>query len=60
MGAEYIIKNGGLDTEKDYAYWSVGTYCNRLREGRTVVSIDGYEASPAQPSSERSAAGWGL
>lgn len=46
--AEYIIKNGGLDTEKDYQYWSVGTFCNKLREGRTVVSIDGYEARPAR------------
>ncbi|KAK9835183.1 hypothetical protein WJX81_004077 [Elliptochloris bilobata] len=43
---EFIIKNGGLDTEKDYAYWSVGTFCNKLREGRTVVSIDGYEDVP--------------
>ena len=31
--AEYILKNGGLDTEKDYSYWSVGEMCNKNREG---------------------------
>lgn len=31
--AEYIVKNGGLDTEKDYSYWSVGEMCNKNREG---------------------------
>ncbi|BDA42488.1 KDEL-tailed cysteine endopeptidase CEP2 [Coccomyxa sp. Obi] len=43
---EYILKNGGLDTEEDYSYWSVGGMCNKLREERTVVSIDGYEDVP--------------
>lgn len=32
--AEYIKKNGGLDTETDYPYWSIGTICNPLREER--------------------------
>ena len=31
--AEYIMKNGGIDTEEDYSYWSVGGMCNKLREG---------------------------
>ena len=31
--AEYILKNGGIDTEEDYSYWSVGGMCNKLREG---------------------------
>jgi C1A family cysteine protease len=31
---EYILKNGGLDTEEDYSYWSVGGMCNKLREGQ--------------------------
>eukprot|EP00884_Botryococcus_braunii_P022746 jgi/Botrbrau1/9155/Bobra.160_3s0027.1 len=43
---EYIKKNGGIDTEADYGYWSVGTYCNKLKEGRHVVTIDGYEDVP--------------
>ena len=33
LHVEYILKNGGLDTEKDYSYWSVGGMCNKLREG---------------------------
>ncbi len=37
MHAEYIIKNGGLDTEKDYSYWSVGGMCNKLREGAGLL-----------------------
>ena len=45
---KYIIKNGGLDTEEDYGYWSSygATFwgCNKRKEhDRTVVSIDGYE-----------------
>ena len=37
--SEYILKNGGLDTEKDYSYWSVGGMCNKLREGTASVLI---------------------
>ena len=32
--ADFIKKNGGLDTEADYGYWGLGTFCNPLREGR--------------------------
>lgn len=35
---EYILKNGGLDTEEDYSYWSVGGMCNKLREGVQLMS----------------------
>ena len=34
---EFVIKNGGLDTEADYAYWSgagTGLWCNKQRENR--------------------------
>ena len=37
LHSEYILKNGGLDTEKDYSYWSVGGMCNKLREGTASV-----------------------
>ena len=36
--AEYIVKNGGLDTEKDYSYWSVGEMCNKNREGASPLT----------------------
>ena len=32
--ADFIVKNHGLDTEVDYAYWGWGLFCNSLREGR--------------------------
>ena len=35
---EYILKNGGLDTEEDYSYWSVGEMCNKNREGARSLS----------------------
>jgi C1A family cysteine protease len=43
---KYVIKNGGIDTEEDYAYYSIDEYCNKNREDRTVVSIDSYEDVP--------------
>lgn len=43
---KYVIKNGGIDTESDYSYYSVDEYCNTLREDRHVVSIDTYEDVP--------------
>lgn len=43
---QYIIDNGGLDTESDYGYWSFGLMCNHLKEKRNVVSIDGFEDVP--------------
>lgn len=46
---EYIIKNGGLDTEDDYAYWGAfPSFCNRRKEAdRHVVDITGFEQVPA-------------
>lgn len=44
---EYVIKNGGIDTEKDYGYWAWGLPCQRRREhDRPAVTIDGYEDVP--------------
>lgn len=31
---QFVIDNGGLDTEKDYGYWGFGLPCNGLRENR--------------------------
>lgn len=44
---EYVVKNGGIDTEADYGYWSFGLPCQRRREhDRPAVHIDGYEDVP--------------
>ncbi|KAL3505128.1 hypothetical protein ACH5RR_034969 [Cinchona calisaya] len=47
---EFIIKNGGVDTEKDYPYKGRDTKCDTYRKNARVVSIDGYE--DVTPSSE--------
>lgn len=44
---DFIVKNGGLDTEKDYPYKGVDGTCDVYRKNAKVVSIDGYEDVPA-------------
>eukprot|EP00798_Chlamydomonas_sp_ICE-L_P000574 gene574-1992_t len=57
---EYIVKNGGLDTEEDYSYWSgwgMPFMCNKRKESdRTAVSIDGYQDVPQDEDSLMKAA----
>jgi len=48
---EFIVQNGGLDTEEDYPYIGVDGQCNLSRKNSKVVSIDGYE--DVMPYSER-------
>jgi cathepsin L len=44
---DYVAKNGGIDTEEDYQYWSFDLPCqHRKAEDRTVVTIDGHEDVP--------------
>ncbi|XP_031253607.1 cysteine proteinase COT44 [Pistacia vera] len=40
---QFIIDNGGMDTEQDYPYLGYDTKCDSVRENAKVVSIDGYE-----------------
>lgn len=43
----FIIKNGGIDTEKDYKYKADEEKCSIDKEKRHVVTIDSYEDVPA-------------
>ncbi|MQM16060.1 hypothetical protein Taro_049013 [Colocasia esculenta] len=43
---EFIINNGGIDTEDDYPYKGRDGRCDPLRKNAKVVSIDSYEDVP--------------
>ncbi|CAI5462337.1 unnamed protein product [Closterium sp. Yama58-4] len=43
---EFIIKNGGLDTEEDYPYDATAHKCNKAKMNTHVVTIDDYEDVP--------------
>jgi len=43
---QFIINNGGLDTEDDYPYTATGGQCKLRKRDRHVVSIDGFEDVP--------------
>ncbi|XVE88209.1 hypothetical protein DITRI_Ditri19aG0050500 [Diplodiscus trichospermus] len=40
---EWVINNGGINTETDYPYTGVDGTCNITKEETKVVSIDGYQ-----------------
>nr|CAD1823101.1 unnamed protein product [Ananas comosus var. bracteatus] len=44
---DFIVKNGGIDTEADYPYKAVDGKCDVNRKNAKVVTIDGYEDVPA-------------
>lgn len=39
---EWVVQNGGIDTEEDYKYHAAQGNCNAAREHRHVVTIDSY------------------
>lgn len=48
---EFIVQNGGIDTEEDYPYKGVDGQCDLSRKNNKVVTIDGHE--DVMPYSER-------
>ncbi|RDX87643.1 Cysteine proteinase RD21A, partial [Mucuna pruriens] len=44
---QFIIDNGGIDTDKDYPYRGVDGICDPTKKNTKVVKIDGYEDVPA-------------
>lgn len=49
---EFIINNGGIDTESDYPYKGTDGRCDANKKNAKVVTIDSYEDVPA--NSEKS------
>ncbi|XP_047316363.1 low-temperature-induced cysteine proteinase-like [Impatiens glandulifera] len=43
---EFIINNGGIDTEQDYPYLGIDGTCDTYRKNAKVVTIDDYEDVP--------------
>lgn len=41
---DFIIGNGGIDTDQDYPYTGLVGLCNNRKKRRKVVSFDGYES----------------
>ncbi|TKY75032.1 Cysteine proteinase RD21a [Spatholobus suberectus] len=44
---EFIINNGGIDTEEDYPYRGVDGICDEYKKNARAVTIDDYERVPA-------------
>ncbi|KAJ3685713.1 hypothetical protein LUZ61_014877 [Rhynchospora tenuis] len=44
---EWVIKNGGIDTEEDYPYTAQNGTCNITKAGIHAASITGYEDVPS-------------
>ncbi|KHN04480.1 Cysteine proteinase RD21a [Glycine soja] len=44
---EFIINNGGIDTEEDYPFQGADGICDQYKINARAVTIDGYERVPA-------------
>lgn len=49
---QFIVDNGGLDTEDDYPYTAMQGECELKKRNRHVVSIDGFEDVPENNEAE--------
>jgi hypothetical protein len=59
-GFEYIIKNGGIDSEADYPYKMRDEACDSAKEGRKVASVASYkDVTPNQEAQLALAVGIG-
>ncbi|KAI3833150.1 hypothetical protein MKW92_031547 [Papaver armeniacum] len=43
---EFIVKNGGISSERDYPYLAADNDCDLQKKNLPVVKIDGYEKVP--------------
>ena len=43
---EWIISNGGIDTEKDYPYTGTDTVCDNTKEHTVAVAVSSFEDVP--------------
>eukprot|EP01018_Ginkgo_biloba_P008819 Gb_16999 [translate_table: standard] len=43
---QFIVNNGGIDSEEDYPYKAKDSACDLKRKNSRVVTIDGYEDVP--------------
>lgn len=43
---QFVIENGGINTEDDYPYTAVDGVCDQARRDRKVVTINGFEDVP--------------
>ena len=53
---EYVIKNGGLDTESDYPYDARDGTCNKSHENKHAIKISSYHDVPMDDESQLQAA----
>eukprot|EP00252_Welwitschia_mirabilis_P012446 TRINITY_DN2750_c0_g3_i1.p1 TRINITY_DN2750_c0_g3~~TRINITY_DN2750_c0_g3_i1.p1 ORF type:complete len:279 (-),score=40.58 TRINITY_DN2750_c0_g3_i1:19-855(-) len=49
---QWVIDNGGIDTEEDYPFVGVQKYCNTQKRKRHIVSIDSYADVPESNEKE--------
>ena len=49
-GFDWVVSNGGIDTEAHYSYHANKGVCDIQRENWHVVTIDGYKDGAPKPT----------